>query len=142
MTGRRRTTTAAQAGLTGEMIASTTQDMCQRLGLKVARFPKALVTYPRDPRPRWLSPVQGDGKGWLDMLIIDPLGGGVLVREAKGDKETLTAEQRDWIGWWQANGFDVDVWRPADLRSGRIERELKAVVGRRLPHHQSLRTKS
>ena len=130
MTAKRRAT-AAQAGLTGEVVADTAQDMCHRFGLKVARFPKVLVTYPRDPRPRWLSPVKADGKGWLDMFIIDPLGGGALVREAKGEREATTPEQREWMAWWKANGFDVDVWRPSDLRSGRIEAELRGLVAHR-----------
>jgi len=131
VTGKRRRSAVAVPGLTGEVVADTAQDMAHRLGLKVARFPKVLVTYPGAPAPRWLSPVKADGKGWLDMFIIDPLGGGVLVREAKGDKESLTAEQRDWIAWWQANGFDVGIWKPADLRSRRIEQELKGLVAAR-----------
>lgn len=116
-------------GLTGEVVADTAQDMCRRYGLKVARFPKIPVT--RNGRTWWLTPVQADGKGWLDMFIIDPLGGGVLVREAKGDREDPTAEQQEWMAWWKANGFDVDIWKPDDLRSGRIERELKALVAAR-----------
>lgn len=119
----------AVPGLTGEVVAATARSMCQRFGLKVAHFPKVPIT--RGPRTYWLSPVQWDGKGWLDLFIIDPLGGGVLVREAKGDREAPTPEQLEWMAWWRVNGFDVDFWRPVDLRSGRIEQELRAMVARR-----------
>lgn len=131
MTAKRRTS-AAVAGLTGEVVAQTARDMCLRFGLKVAHFPKVPIT--RGARTYWLSPAQWDGKGWLDLFIVDPHGGGVLVREAKGEKESLTAEQREWLSWLSACGLDADVWRPVDLRSGRIERELKALTARRPPH--------
>lgn len=116
-------------GLTGEVVANTARSMCQRFGLKVAHFPPVPIT--RGSKVYWLSPVQWDGKGWLDLFIVDPLGGGVLVREAKGDREDLRPEQRDWLAWLEACRMDVGIWRPDDLRSGRIERELKALVAAR-----------
>lgn len=136
MPTRRRTTTkalpaAVKLGLTGEALADTVHDMAQRLGLAVSRFKKAQYVDRRTGQVRWFTPADWDGKGWPDLFIIDPRGGGFMWREMKGQDEAVKPDQRRWREWLRANGCDFDVWRPADLYSGRIERELKAMVARR-----------
>lgn len=63
-------------------------------------------------------------KGWPDWVIV---GRRVLYRELKGPAGRLSAEQRRVGYLLQAAGADWDVWRPADLQSGRITQELAAV---------------
>jgi hypothetical protein len=59
--------------------------------------------------------------GFPDLVIAGEYG--VLFRELKTDKGTLTDAQRQWAN--RLTGWDV--WRPYDLASGRIKKELEAV---------------
>lgn len=131
MTARRRGVAALQLGLTGEALSGTVHDLCVPLGLKVAHSKPAQYRDPKTGLWRWITAWQWDGNGSPDLFIVDPLGGGAMWRESKGQNETLKPEQKLWLEWLQANGLDADVWRPADLYSRRIERELKAMVARR-----------
>jgi hypothetical protein len=68
---------------------------------------------------------RGTNAGLPDDVIIGP--GGVLWRECKTQKGRLTPAQ-----WAAANalnlaGQDWDTWRPEDLLSGRIAKELTAI---------------
>jgi len=70
---------------------------------------------------------RGTNAGLPDDILIGP--GGVLWRECKTQKGQLTKAQ-----WAAANalnlaGQDWDTWRPADLLSGQIARELAALAG-------------
>jgi hypothetical protein len=63
-------------------------------------------------------------KGWPDLVLC---GRGLLHRELKTDQGKLTAEQERWGDKLRRAGADWAVWRPADLRSGRILRELMEI---------------
>jgi hypothetical protein len=56
----------------------------------------------------------------------------VLFRELKTQRGRVTAEQREWLHALLAAGQDAGVWRPEDLLSGRIQRELTAISGLRV----------
>jgi hypothetical protein len=60
--------------------------------------------------------------GFPDLVLMRPPL--LLFRELKTDTGRLTAPQRRWIEELAACGQDVGVWRPADLRGGRISAEL------------------
>ena len=84
---------------------------------------KALKVYAYHPR---IS--VGSKKGWPDWSLIGT--GGMIFRENKSASGKCTPEQRA-VGYaLQALGMDWDVWRPADVISGRIERELRALTAR------------
>lgn len=51
----------------------------------------------------------------------------MILRELKTDTGKLTPEQERWGLMLRHAGQDWDVWRPADLHSGRIQRELEAI---------------
>jgi hypothetical protein len=60
--------------------------------------------------------------GWPDLAICGARG--FMTRELKSESGSTTADQERW-GWMlRQAGISWDVWRPADLRSGRIQREL------------------
>jgi hypothetical protein len=63
--------------------------------------------------------------GWPDSVII---GVRVIFRELKSTNGMLTREQRIVGHKLRTAGQSWDVWRPADLRSGRIERELDELM--------------
>ena len=63
-------------------------------------------------------------KGFPDLVLC---GSRVLYRELKTQVGKLTAEQERWAARLQQASQDWAVWRPADLRSGRILNELRAI---------------
>lgn len=74
------------------------------------------------------------GRGWPDLVLIGPRG--VLFRELKtrgqytpvARDDDLSADQRAVGRDLAAAGMDWAVWRPADLRDGRVGRELAAIA--------------
>jgi hypothetical protein len=73
--------------------------------------------------------------GWPDWCFVGPRG--VMWRELKAANGRTTAAQNQWIDALRRAGQDADVWRPADLMSGRIARELAALAGMRVAQVQS-----
>jgi hypothetical protein len=67
--------------------------------------------------------------GFPDWVCAGP--GGVLWRELKRESGKLTTAQLGWLQALTGAGQDAGVWRPADLCSGRITRELAALAGLR-----------
>lgn len=61
--------------------------------------------------------------GFPDWTFV---GSWVMFRELKKEKGRISAEQKIWLAKLQAIGVDADIWRPSDLASGRIARELAA----------------
>lgn len=66
-----------------------------------------------------------DQRGWPDLALAGKRG--AMFRELKREGENPTAEQAEWGRRLLAAGLDWDVWRPADLASGRILREIDAI---------------
>lgn len=97
-------------------------DLCQLLHLHTAHFRAART------ETGWRTPVQGDGKGWPDLVIT---GQWVMYREVKGATGRMSPEQRLWASWLRDANADVGEWWPDDWRSGRIERELLALAGKK-----------
>ena len=95
-------------------------DMARVLRVRTAHFRPA-----QTQSGQWVTAVQGDGKGFPDLVLAGP--GGVLYRELKSQTGRLSREQTEWMQLLGEAAADIDVWRPADLRSGRIEREIRAV---------------
>lgn len=63
--------------------------------------------------------------GFPDLVLVHPRQRRILWRELKSETGTATAEQKVWISTLKLVGADVDVWRPRDWVSVRIERELR-----------------
>lgn len=70
---------------------------------------------------------EGSPPGWPDEIIGQPGRSLVLVRELKRTGRHLTEAQRMWLAILAGAGFNVGVWRPADLLCGRIDRELRQI---------------
>lgn len=69
---------------------------------------------------------QGSERGWPDRVYLGKHGS--LFRELKSEGGQPTPEQRR-VGWkMRAAGLDWAIWRPVDLRCGRIERELDGIA--------------
>ena len=93
----------------------TVEELAARLGF--------LVFHDRDSRR--------NNAGFLDTWLIHPASGHLLVRELKTESGRLTSEQEDWFSALTLGGYDVAVWRPSDLHTGRIQQELEAARGPR-----------
>jgi len=63
-------------------------------------------------------------KGFPDLVLC---GSRVLYRELKTETGPVTSEQQRWGDRLRQACEDWAVWRPADLRSGRILGELRAI---------------
>jgi hypothetical protein len=62
----------------------------------------------------WRTPVAGDGKGFLDLLMIKPPR--IVVAELKSARGKLTPEQEEWLADWRAcPGAEAFVWKPDQL---------------------------
>jgi len=70
----------------------------------------------------WRTPIQGHA-GWPDVVICGH--GRLLVRELKCGRNTLSAEQADWLQELRAAGIDAGVWTDSDWEAGLIEAELQ-----------------
>jgi hypothetical protein len=86
-------------------LQATITDLCHLLGIDVFHVRNS----------RGMTP------GWPDLAII---GTRVLYRELKSEAGSLSADQRRVGARLTAAGADWAVWRPRDLRSGLVARQL------------------
>ena len=63
--------------------------------------------------------------GWPDLALCGSRG--FMLRELKSASGCLTLEQQQWGLMLRAAGVSWDVWRPDDLKSGHIQRELESI---------------
>lgn len=82
--------------------------LARLLGWRSAHFRAARTVY------GWRTPVQGDGKGFPDTLLLRE--GRLIVAELKSATGRLTPEQEDWLAAWRAvPGVEVYTWTPDNL---------------------------
>lgn len=75
----------------------------------------------------WFHPLSSRGMrpGWPDLVIV---GARILYRELKSESGIVSAEQRRVGSRLTRAGADWAVWRPRDLRSGVVERQLRQLT--------------
>lgn len=83
-------------------------------GWRTAHFRPGLTK-----KGRWVTAVQGDGKGFVDLIFVRRK---VVVAELKIGKRKPTTEQYAWLGAFQSAGIPAFVWTPASWAE--IERVL------------------
>lgn len=74
---------------------------------KVAHFRAAMTR-----GGRWVTPVQGDGAGFPDLLMVRERDRRVLAVELKVGRNKPTPGQREWLARFAAVGVAAAVWRP------------------------------
>ncbi len=100
------------------MIGKMTEEEFQQQVIEYAHLKGWLVAHFRKARTKngWITPVQADGKGFPDLILIRP--NRLVVAELKRAGAKPTPEQRIWLEafqntrkaesyWWQA-GDDED----------------------------------
>ncbi len=69
--------------------------------------------------------------GFPDLVLVHKTTGALLYRELKSEKGKTTPAQEEWLAALANAGQDTGVWRPSDLRSELIVRQLTAGRPRR-----------
>ena len=69
----------------------------------------------------WRTPVQGDGKGFLDLVLVRER---VIWAELKVGRNTLSGDQRKWFKALQRANQEVYLWKPAHWE------QIKKVLGK------------
>lgn len=107
--------------MTEDELLACVIDACRKFGLRCAHF------RPAKTERGWRTAVQGDGKGFPDLVITS--GNTVLFVELKSERGRLTPEQRDWLDDLMGveGRVEVCIWRPADWIDGTIESVLLAM---------------
>ena len=70
---------------------------------------------------RWLTAVQGQGKGFPDLVLVKK--DRLLVAELKVGRNKTTLEQQQWLSRFELAGVPAFTWRPDDWPE--IERTLR-----------------
>jgi hypothetical protein len=91
-------------------------ELARRLGWRTAHFRTS-----RTQSGGWATAVQGDGKGFPDLVLAR--NGYVLFVELKAKAGRLSAEQDAWLEALPEQ--ETYVWRPEHWASGAIERTLR-----------------
>lgn len=100
---------APAAAMTEAQLLAAVRDLCQLRGC---------MTYHTHRSDR-------SEPGFPDLVILTRTQ--VLYRELKTEKGRLTPTQAAWLDGLTSLGQDASVWRPADLYSGAVDAELRAI---------------
>jgi hypothetical protein len=100
--------------LTERDFTAAVLEAAKLLGWRTAHFRAGRTAY------GWTTPVQGDAKGFPDLILLREQE--LMVRELKAGSG-LTTEQDDWLRAFSDASVDASVWTPADW--GEIERSLR-----------------
>lgn len=112
----------------------TVIDMAHLFGWRVAHFRPAMTK-----RGRWVTPVQADGAGFPDLLLIKCPS--LIVAELKSDKGKPSEKQKEWLRAFNGCYVSNFVWRPSDLDAIEIvlrsAPQVRRQVKRVLPDHRN-----
>lgn len=86
----------------------------QRQVIELARLFKWRVAHFRPAKTNhgWVTPVQGDGKGFPDLVLVRER---VVWAELKATKGRTTPEQEAWLEALARAGCEWYCWRPSDF---------------------------
>lgn len=104
--------------MTEDDLEGAVMDLCKLLGLYVHHC------RPAKTEKGWRTPIRGT-PGFVDLMICGRRG--ALFRELKSEAGRVAPDQRKWLDRLFEAGTDAEVWRPRDLATGRIKRELEAI---------------
>lgn len=81
-------------------------DLCDELGWRCIHI------RPAQTEKGWRTPVQGDGKGWPDIVAVRGIR--MVVAELKHGRNKPTPEQELWLEAFRQVGAEVFVWQTGD----------------------------
>lgn len=148
MTGRSMTLAEFRA----EQAKTMTEDqlLAQVLGIAKLYGWRTAHFRPAQTRSgRWVTAVQGDGKGYPDLTLAHGPAGRLVFAELKTARGKVTPEQADWLHALELvaeaaldvpgasrpgrpyGSVEVYTWRPADLLDGIVEAALSVSTAHR-----------
>jgi hypothetical protein len=101
-----RSTKPSEAGF-----QQTVLELAKATGWRRAHFRKVRVQR-KSGKTFWETPVAGDGKGFLDLLLLRDKR--LIVAELKMPREKMKPEQELWFAAWQEFGAETYLWYPED----------------------------
>ena len=68
----------------------------------------------------WRTPVQADGKGFPDLILVRISDGRMIIAELKREIARVRPEQQEWLDFFtevenQNKTIEVYVWHPSDF---------------------------
>jgi hypothetical protein len=78
---------------------------------RVAHFRHAMTGRTTNGKPKFVTPVAADGKGFLDLLLVRER---LVTIELKVKPNKLTAEQREWMRAYERAGVECHAFYPED----------------------------
>lgn len=106
--------------MTEDQLLVAVLGMAKVYGWRSAHFRPA-----QTQRGRWITAVQGDGKGFPDVCAIHGKARRAVFAELKAQRGHLSPEQSAWLETLKAVDVEVYLWRPSDLLDGTIEAVLR-----------------
>lgn len=104
--------------ITEAQLQSAVMDLALVLRWRRAHFRPAQL-----PSGKWATHMSGE-PGWPDLALARH--GQLVIAELKRDGKNPTADQHAWLCLLRTvPGVTTVIWRPADWRSGEIERVLR-----------------
>ena len=96
--------------LTEKELLSNVIETARIYSWKVAHFRSVPVK--RGPRVIWETPVQADGAGFPDLVLVRER---VIFAELKVGYNKLSPRQEDWLNWLGRDaGAECYIWTPND----------------------------
>ena len=84
--------------------------LARTLGWLVAHF-RGVRVQRRDGSIRYMTPVQADGQGFVDLVLCRDR---VIFAELKAERGRTSPEQDAWMAGLSAAGAEYYSWRPSD----------------------------
>ena len=88
-------------------------DLARMFGWRIAHF------RPAHTAKGWRTPVEADGKGWPDLVMIRPPR--IVIAELKVGRNQVTEDQATWLELFRQANLETHVWRETDLRGSILD---------------------
>ena len=101
--------------LRAEIDLSISENVFLDLVLRLAKMNGWRVAHFRTARTKhggFLTPVQGDGKGYPDLTMVR--GDRLIFAELKAERGSMEPEQKEWLAELKTTGAEVYKWKPRD----------------------------
>jgi len=98
--------------ITEDAFQSQVIALARLYGWKVAHF-RSVKVAKANGRVQYMTPVQADGAGFPDLILIHARTGRIIAAELKVGAR-LTKQQQAWLDGLKLCGLDTRVWRPSD----------------------------
>lgn len=112
--------TCGMPGIQEEEFAAQVLELARLCGWRSAHFRPARTA------KGWRTAVQGDGKGFPDLVLIHEVRGALVAAELKVGNNRASPEQKAWLRAFRAIGAQTFVWWPKDWPE--IQRLLQGVA--------------